>query len=178
MKAPRLPKLFDITDEGSAIANAIRDGRCVSVSDGSFKDQYGTSVWAIEAESSVDRCTGADIPAAAACKNNRCMGVNIVPGAPSDQSAYRSELVGLYAFLDRWATLSIEVDEDAKVHWAETVGKPHERQFTISGEPWAIWLKNKNICMNLHSTLRSATRGQASWDYWGKTWKMWARHLL
>jgi hypothetical protein len=27
MKAPRLPKLFDITDEGSAIADAIRDGR-------------------------------------------------------------------------------------------------------------------------------------------------------
>jgi hypothetical protein len=37
-------------------------GRCVSVSDGSFKDQYGTSAWAIEAESSVDRCTGKDIP--------------------------------------------------------------------------------------------------------------------
>jgi hypothetical protein len=23
------------------------------------------------------------------------------------------------AFLDRWATLNIEMDEDAKVHWAE-----------------------------------------------------------
>jgi hypothetical protein len=51
-----------ITDEGSAIAAAIREGRCVSVSDGSFKDQYGTSAWAIEAESSVERCTGLDIP--------------------------------------------------------------------------------------------------------------------
>jgi hypothetical protein len=47
-----------VTDDGSAIAAAIREGRCVSVSDGSFKDQYGTSAWAIEAESSVDRCTG------------------------------------------------------------------------------------------------------------------------
>jgi hypothetical protein len=60
-----------VTDEGSAIAEAIRDGRCVSVSDGSFKDQYGTSAWAIEAASSVDRCTGADIPPEAASKNNR-----------------------------------------------------------------------------------------------------------
>jgi hypothetical protein len=28
------------------------------------------------------------------------------------------------AFLDRWTTLNIEMDEDAKVHWAETVDKP------------------------------------------------------
>jgi hypothetical protein len=37
------------------------------------------------------------------------------------------------AFLDRWTT--IEMDEDAKVHWAETVDKPRYRQFTISGNP-------------------------------------------
>jgi hypothetical protein len=63
------------------------------------------------------------------------------------------------AFLDRWATLNIEMDEDANVHWAETVDKPSDRQFTIFGEPWAIWLNDKKICMNLHSTLRTATRG-------------------
>jgi hypothetical protein len=57
----RLPAVTHVlvTDDGSAIAAAIREGRCVSVSDGSFKDQYGTSAWAIEAESSVDRCTRA-----------------------------------------------------------------------------------------------------------------------
>jgi NADH pyrophosphatase NudC (nudix superfamily) len=60
------------------------------------------------------------------------------------------------------------MDEDAKVHWAETVDKPCYRQFTISGEPWAIWLQDKNIRMNLHSTLRTTTHGQASLDYWGK----------
>jgi hypothetical protein len=70
------------------------------------------------------------------------------------------------AFFDCWATLNIEMDEDAKVHWAETVDKLRDRQFTISGESWAIWLKDKNICMNLHSTLRTATRGQASLDNW------------
>jgi hypothetical protein len=63
-----------VTDDGSAIAAAIREGRCVSVSDGSFKDQYGTSAWAIEAESSVDRCTGKDIPPSVASKENRCKG--------------------------------------------------------------------------------------------------------
>jgi hypothetical protein len=85
-----------ITEEGSTITEIIREGRCVSVSDGSFKDQYGTSAWAIEADSNIDRCTGADIPPEAASKNNRCKGVNIVPDAPSDQSAYRSEVAGLF----------------------------------------------------------------------------------
>jgi hypothetical protein len=66
------------------------------VSDGPFKDQYGTSEWAIEAESSVDRCTGVDIPPADESKENRCKGVNIGPGAPTDQSAYRSEVAGLF----------------------------------------------------------------------------------
>jgi hypothetical protein len=31
------------------------------------------------------------------------------------------------------ATLNIEMDEDAKVPWAETVDKPRYRQFTIWG---------------------------------------------
>jgi hypothetical protein len=70
--------LFD--DEGSAIAAAIRAGTCISVSDGSFKDQHGTAAWVIEAESSTHRCTG----------------VNNTPGAPSDQSAYRSEVSELF----------------------------------------------------------------------------------
>jgi hypothetical protein len=54
------------------------------------------------------------------------------------------------------------MDEDAKVRWAETVDKPRYRQFTISGEPWALWLKDRKICMNLHSALHTATCGHAS----------------
>jgi hypothetical protein len=217
-----------MTDDGSAIAAAIRAGTCTSVSDGSFKDQYGTAAWVIEAESSVNRCTG----------------VNISPGAPSDQSAYRSEVSGLFgiatmireicafynildgtvqigcdglsaliqctdpdyvvkptspqfdlitatramlqqcpvtwiphhvkghqdddltARLDRWALLNIEMDTRAKLHWAETVDQPREPQSTISGEPWSFWIKDKKICMNLHSSITMATRGQASLNYW------------
>jgi hypothetical protein len=47
--------------------------------------------------------------------------------------------------LDRWATLNIEMDEDAKVHWAETVDKPRYRQFTISGNPGLFWGKKKSV---------------------------------
>jgi NADH pyrophosphatase NudC (nudix superfamily) len=64
------------------------------------------------------------------------------------------------------------MDEDAKVHWVETVDRPRYRQFTIFEEPWAIWLKDKKICVNLHYTLRTATNcyshRQASLDYWEK----------
>jgi hypothetical protein len=84
-----------ITDEGAASTATIREGRCVSVSNGSFKNQYGTSAWAIEAESSVDRRTGVDIPPAAVSKENRGKEVNILPGSPTDENAYRSEVAGL-----------------------------------------------------------------------------------
>jgi hypothetical protein len=210
-----------ITDKDSAIASAIRAGRCASVSDGSLEDQCGTAIWAIEAESSVHRCTGEGIPPAAASKDNRCKGVNIVPGATTYKSLYRSEVAGVLgiatmiretcafhditagtvylgcdglsalinftdidyvakpasphfdlitatratlqqypvkwiphvlghqdddpdAFLvDRWATLSIEMDDQAKEHWAESVDKPRDRRFTISGEPWAFGRRTK-----------------------------------
>jgi hypothetical protein len=64
----------EIPDAGHEIASAIREAKCISVSDGSFKSKHGTASWVIEAESSDNRYTG-DI---------------ITPGAPSDQSAYRS----------------------------------------------------------------------------------------
>jgi hypothetical protein len=34
------------------------------------------------------------------------------------------------------------------------------------GNPAQFDFKDKNICLNLHSTLRTATRGEASLDYW------------
>jgi hypothetical protein len=42
----------------------------------------------------------------------------------------------------RWATLNIEMDEEAKVHWAETVDTslPSIHDFR---EPWALWWKDK-----------------------------------
>jgi hypothetical protein len=49
----------------------------------------------IEAESSVDRCTGVNISPAAASKEHRCKGVNILSGAPLTKIAYRSEVAGL-----------------------------------------------------------------------------------
>jgi hypothetical protein len=70
------------------------------------------------------------------------------------------------ALVDRWALLNIEMNNRAKLHWADTVDQPRELQRTISGEPWAFWVKDTKICMNLHASIATATRGQASLNYW------------
>jgi hypothetical protein len=53
--------------------------RLSAVSDGSFKEMHGTAAWMI-------------------CVSDTCVirGKTITPGLPSGQSAYRSELIGLY----------------------------------------------------------------------------------
>ena len=62
------------------IAQALREGRLTSVSDGSFKTRFGTAAWVFE---TLDKLTNMD-------------GGCIVPGHPSIQSSGRSELAGLY----------------------------------------------------------------------------------
>ena len=69
----------------------IKNGKAVGVSDGSFKDEGGTAAWIIENEAGTQRI----------------MGTVEVPGHGSDQSAYRSELAGIYAMV-----LVVEVIKD------------------------------------------------------------------
>ncbi len=69
--------------DGSHIAQAIREGVAIAISDGSYQDTYGTASWVIEGQDSSGRLVG-DV---------------IVPGSASDQSAYRSELAGIYSIL-------------------------------------------------------------------------------
>jgi len=70
-----------VADGGESIAAALRDGTAIAVSDGSFKDQYGTAALVIE---------GPDA-------DNRMLAVNAMPGHPADQSSYRSELSGIFS---------------------------------------------------------------------------------
>jgi hypothetical protein len=61
----------------------LESNHCLSaVSDGSFKEKHGTAAWMI-------------------CVSETCVirGRTITPGLPSDQSAYRSELIGLYGIV-------------------------------------------------------------------------------
>jgi hypothetical protein len=74
---------------------SIKDGSARAVSDGSFKDRFGTAAFTIIAE-----------------RDTSIIGLNIVPGHPSDQGAYRSELAGLFGnilvvnALCQWAGIS------------------------------------------------------------------------
>ena len=76
-----LQSTSDLRD-GAGIAEAIAAGRCFGVSDGSYKEGFGTAAWVL-----VD------------CDNTatQVKGECIVPGGPSDQSSFRSEVTGLYA---------------------------------------------------------------------------------
>lgn len=71
-------------DNGYELANGIREGAARAVSDGSFKDEYGTA---------------AGILAASINDTDTLLFVNSVPGIPSDQSSYRSELAGILGTL-------------------------------------------------------------------------------
>ena len=69
-------------DDGHDLVLSIRDGTTIGVSDGSYKNDIGTSAWVLEDP------TG-----------NRIMGANVIPGAILDQSSYRSKLGGIYAMI-------------------------------------------------------------------------------
>ncbi len=72
----------DLVDDGYIIAEAIRNRVAIAVSDGSFKDMYGTAAW-LEYDTS----------------SGRIIGKVISPGTGSDQSAYRSKLSGILAVM-------------------------------------------------------------------------------
>ena len=76
-------KSFIATDDGGFIADAMRAGHCVGISDGSFKDENGTACWVLECDTS----------------QGRIYGPCITPGNAKDQSAYWSELAGLYGIV-------------------------------------------------------------------------------
>jgi len=69
-----------VADGGSAITEAIRTGMAIAVSDGSFKDMFGTAALVIKGEDS----------------DNRVLAVNVTPGDPEDQSSYCSKLSGIF----------------------------------------------------------------------------------
>ena len=69
-------------DIDEIIADIIK-GTAIGVSDGSFKDQFGTASWVIENAKGTQRITGNVL----------------IPGHHTDHSAYRSEIGGLYGLV-------------------------------------------------------------------------------
>ena len=63
-----------------ALRNSIIAGPCIAISDGSFKNNRGTSSGIIEDEGALE---------------TRMIILNRVPGIPNDHSPYRAELAGV-----------------------------------------------------------------------------------
>jgi exonuclease III len=80
--------------QSNSIATLVTDictGKARAVSDGSYYPEtgVGTAAWTIESKNEQEYITG----------------ISIVPGPPSIQSAYRSELTGILAILEKLRTL-------------------------------------------------------------------------
>jgi hypothetical protein len=71
------------SDQAAHVAMCIIRGTARAVSDGSYKNNFSTSSFAVE---------GTD-------QSLQVQGVNRAPGSPRDQSAYRGELVGISGIL-------------------------------------------------------------------------------
>jgi hypothetical protein len=76
---------FSAPDNGAAVAESIRVGTAVAISDGSYKDEFGTSALTLEPL----------VPNSGNC----ILATNVIPGRPEDQSSYRSELGGLWGIV-------------------------------------------------------------------------------
>ena len=74
---------FKCDDDGKTIAEAIRLGTAVAVSDGSFKNELGSAALVIEGSDS----------------QHRILAGHLTPGPLSAQSSFRSELSGLYGIV-------------------------------------------------------------------------------
>ncbi len=72
-----------LSNDGLTFAQAIQHGDAITISDGSFQDQFSTAVWIVEGLCSIGRIVG-DVT---------------VYGAVKDQSTYQSELTGINSHL-------------------------------------------------------------------------------
>jgi hypothetical protein len=81
-----------VTDDGEAMAQAIRQGTAIAVSDGSYKDGRGTAAFILETSEN-------------STETGRIVGVNSIPGEKEDQTSYRSEIGGVSGIVETVAIL-------------------------------------------------------------------------
>ena len=70
-------------DGGATVAEAIWNGQAIAVSDGSYKDHFGTAAYVLEGDTD----------------DHHIVAVMVVPGDHHSQSPFCSELVGLYGII-------------------------------------------------------------------------------
>jgi hypothetical protein len=77
-------RLMDCPRDGETIAQSIIRGNALAICDGSYKDDFGTAGFVLQAWEQ---------------KENRILGANVTPGHPEDQNPYRSEIGGIFAIV-------------------------------------------------------------------------------
>jgi len=84
-----------LLEDGAPLGDAIRSGQACAVSDGSFKEQFGTAAWVLYHNETHIMLGNGQL---------------ITPGCPQDQCAYHSKLSGLYGIALTLNELSIHQD--------------------------------------------------------------------
>ena len=118
----------EIQNEGLDLAMGIISGHATAVSDGSYKDNFGTSAFVLRG----------------AHRSGGAIGVNAVPGEPGNQSSYRSELAGISGSLaiisavcDKYdinsGSITIALDGKEAMRTASSVWpqSPHDTDFDL-----------------------------------------------
>jgi hypothetical protein len=136
--------VLDNNDNGLSVAKAILKGTARAISDGSFKDQLGTSSTVIYGEE----------------EHNRMISVNTVPGHSQEQSAYQSELAGIEGAL---AILESVCKVHDLQHCAATIGLDGNQALIEASGDWPlcpsradfdkltnIWAKIKRLPIKIH----------------------------
>ncbi len=101
------------------VAEDIKNGTATAVSDGSFKNENGTSAFLVCAEDD----------------SQRIIGVNAVPGACKEQSAYRSELAGISGIL---MVLDILCKKFQITSGAIEIGLDGQQALIAASEEWPL----------------------------------------
>jgi hypothetical protein len=135
----------NLTDDGLTIAQAIRDGTAIGISDGSFKDGFGTVSWMLEGSS----------------PRHRIRGDNIVAGDTADQGSYRSELSGLYGItMGVYALCEFyKIDQGAIEVGCDGI-TALERGFEESNR--RMYVDSIPVCLRLLKLLRGSNRRMRS----------------
>jgi hypothetical protein len=113
------------TDNGSHVAGAIRQGTALAISDGSYKQDHGTSAFLLQ---------GPFLKT-----EHRIIGVNRTPSNPSDQLPYRAELSGISGILSlllllcqihdtKQGSIRISLDDDSAMKEASGLHPLHADQ--------------------------------------------------
>ena len=111
----------DVVDNGRSIAAAIIRGDARAVSDGSFKNEMGTSASILFHTRSTDPY--------------RIISVNSVPGNRNEQSAYRSELAGVSGSLSTIAAVCVVHDINTG---SISIGLDGEQALIAASEDWPL----------------------------------------